>query len=195
MVSKLLEIWSSLLIPDPGSGSLLFTHPGSRGKKGTWSRIRVRNTGYYRAFSPNYFEYRLWTAPPFSILNDLLGAAASAWSMCGRCASRWTAGRRGWTTIHRRSCADSSASYRSGSGPSTITPGTVVQPTQRDGRGLARAPNWPLHSCTGRQVGSWHCTVPEVPCVFGKQQAFLRKTVSIKGDSNLGAWLGSFNPV
>jgi hypothetical protein len=58
------------------------------------------------------------------MLNDS-GAVTSAWSTCGRCASRWTGGRRGWTTIHRRSCADSSASYRSGSGPSTITPGSL----------------------------------------------------------------------
>ncbi len=28
----------------PGSGSWLFTHPGSRGQKGTGSRIRIRNT-------------------------------------------------------------------------------------------------------------------------------------------------------
>jgi hypothetical protein len=41
-----------VVIPDPGSGSLLFTHPGSRiqdpgsrGQKGTGSRIRIRNTG------------------------------------------------------------------------------------------------------------------------------------------------------
>ncbi len=40
MVSKLQEIWSGLFIPDPGSGSWLFTHPGSRGQKGTGSRIR-----------------------------------------------------------------------------------------------------------------------------------------------------------
>ncbi len=31
-------------IPDPGSGSWFFTHPGSRGQKGTGSRIRIRNT-------------------------------------------------------------------------------------------------------------------------------------------------------
>jgi hypothetical protein len=30
----------------PGSGSLLFTHPGSSGQKGTGFRIRIRNTGY-----------------------------------------------------------------------------------------------------------------------------------------------------
>jgi hypothetical protein len=28
----------------PGSGSCFFTHPGSRGQKGTGSRIRIRNT-------------------------------------------------------------------------------------------------------------------------------------------------------
>ncbi len=34
--------------PDPGSGSWLFTHPGSRihGQKGTESRIRIRNTDF-----------------------------------------------------------------------------------------------------------------------------------------------------
>ncbi len=36
----------------PGSGSririLIFTHPGSRGQKGTESRIRIRNTGNKR---------------------------------------------------------------------------------------------------------------------------------------------------
>jgi len=39
MVSKLLKIWSGLFIPDPGSGCWLSTHPGSRGQKGTQSRI------------------------------------------------------------------------------------------------------------------------------------------------------------
>ncbi len=47
IVSKLSEIWSGLFIPDPdpGSGSWFFNHPGSRGQKGTGSRIRIRNTG------------------------------------------------------------------------------------------------------------------------------------------------------
>ncbi len=31
--------------PDPASGSWFFTLPGSRGQKGTGSRIRIRNTG------------------------------------------------------------------------------------------------------------------------------------------------------
>ncbi len=44
MVSKL---WSGLFIPDPGSGCWLspIPDPGSRGQKGTLSRIRIRNTG------------------------------------------------------------------------------------------------------------------------------------------------------
>jgi hypothetical protein len=36
----------------PGSGSRIFTHPGSRGKKGTGSRIRIRNTGHYDKADP-----------------------------------------------------------------------------------------------------------------------------------------------
>ncbi len=47
MVSKLSEIWSGLFSPDPGSGSWLFTHPGSRGRKGTGSRIRIRKHCLY----------------------------------------------------------------------------------------------------------------------------------------------------
>ncbi len=41
VVSKLSEIWSGLLIPDPGSGSwfLFIPDPGSRGQKGTGSQI------------------------------------------------------------------------------------------------------------------------------------------------------------
>ncbi len=41
MVSKLLKVWSGLFIPDPGSGCWLFPipDPGSRGQKGTQSRI------------------------------------------------------------------------------------------------------------------------------------------------------------
>jgi len=35
MVSKLQEVWSGLVIPDPGSW--LFIHPGSRSQKGTGS--------------------------------------------------------------------------------------------------------------------------------------------------------------
>jgi hypothetical protein len=31
----------------PGSGSWLFTHPGSSGQRGTGSRIQIRNTGIY----------------------------------------------------------------------------------------------------------------------------------------------------
>ncbi len=32
-------------IVHPGSGSLLFTHPGSRGQKATGSRFLIRSTG------------------------------------------------------------------------------------------------------------------------------------------------------
>ncbi len=41
MVSKLKKIWSGLFIPDPGSGCWLspIPDPGSRGQKGTQSRI------------------------------------------------------------------------------------------------------------------------------------------------------------
>ncbi len=42
IVSKLSEIWSGLFIPD--SDPDFFTQPGSRGKKGT--RSRIRNTAY-----------------------------------------------------------------------------------------------------------------------------------------------------
>ncbi len=44
MVIKLSEIWSGLFIPDPDSDYLPFPEPGSRGQKGTGSRIRIRNT-------------------------------------------------------------------------------------------------------------------------------------------------------
>jgi hypothetical protein len=41
IVSKLSEIWSGFVHPGSGSGGPeFFTHPGSRGKKGTGSRIR-----------------------------------------------------------------------------------------------------------------------------------------------------------
>ncbi len=46
MVSKLQKIWFGLFIPDPGSVCWLSTHPGSRGQKGTGSRIGIRNTAY-----------------------------------------------------------------------------------------------------------------------------------------------------
>ncbi len=39
IVSKLSEIWSGMFIPDPGSGSWIYTHPGSRGQKGIGSQI------------------------------------------------------------------------------------------------------------------------------------------------------------
>ncbi len=47
--TKLLEIWSGF--SDPGSRIRIFSHlgpdPGSRGKKGTGSRCRIRNTGVF----------------------------------------------------------------------------------------------------------------------------------------------------
>jgi hypothetical protein len=41
IVKKLFKIWSR----DPGSGKKPIPDPGSRGQKGTGSRIRIRNTG------------------------------------------------------------------------------------------------------------------------------------------------------
>jgi hypothetical protein len=38
------KIWSGLFIPDPGSGSWLFTHSGSRIQGSKRHRIRIRNT-------------------------------------------------------------------------------------------------------------------------------------------------------
>ncbi len=52
IAAKLTEIrWFGLFLfipdPDPGSGSWFLTHPGSKGQKGTGSRIRIRNTGRF----------------------------------------------------------------------------------------------------------------------------------------------------
>ncbi len=44
IVSKLSEIWSGFFIPDPDPDFLPIPDPGSRGQKGTGSRIRIRNT-------------------------------------------------------------------------------------------------------------------------------------------------------
>ncbi len=44
MVSKLSVMWSGLFIPDPDPDFLPIPDPGSRGQKGTGSRIRIRNT-------------------------------------------------------------------------------------------------------------------------------------------------------
>ncbi len=46
MVSKLSEVWSWLLISDPD----IFPHPGSRGQKGTGSRIPIRKTALFKFF-------------------------------------------------------------------------------------------------------------------------------------------------
>jgi hypothetical protein len=40
MVSKLSEIWSGLFIPDPDPDFLPIPDPGSRGQKGTGSRVQ-----------------------------------------------------------------------------------------------------------------------------------------------------------
>jgi hypothetical protein len=42
LVTKLSKIW----VWDPGSGKKPIPDPGSRGQKGTGSRIRIRNTGF-----------------------------------------------------------------------------------------------------------------------------------------------------
>ncbi len=44
MVSKLHKIWSWLFISDPDPDFLPIPDPGSRGEKGTGSRIRIRDT-------------------------------------------------------------------------------------------------------------------------------------------------------
>ncbi len=46
IVSKLSEIWAWLYIPDPDPDFLPIPDPGSRGQKGTGSRIRIRNTDF-----------------------------------------------------------------------------------------------------------------------------------------------------
>jgi hypothetical protein len=95
------------------------------------------------------------------------GAATSAWSMCGRCASRWTDGRRGWTTIPPRSCADSSASFRSGSGPSTITLGIVFS-LPRATEGVDCGAKLAPAVLAGRLVAGT-VRYPPYPFVFGRQ--------------------------
>ncbi len=47
MVSKLQEIWSRFFNPDPDPDFLPISDPGSRGQKGTGSRIR--NTGFFES--------------------------------------------------------------------------------------------------------------------------------------------------
>ncbi len=44
IVSKLSEIWSRMFSPDPDLHFLPIPDPGSRGQKGTGSRIRIRTT-------------------------------------------------------------------------------------------------------------------------------------------------------
>ncbi len=47
IVTVLSEIWSWLFIPDPDPDFLSIPDPVSRGQKGTGSRIRIRNTGFF----------------------------------------------------------------------------------------------------------------------------------------------------
>jgi hypothetical protein len=47
IVFKLSEVCSGMLIPDPDLDFLPIPNPGSRGQKGTGSRIRIRNTEKY----------------------------------------------------------------------------------------------------------------------------------------------------
>ncbi len=53
---KFSEIWSGLFIPDPHPD--FFTHPGSRGQKGTGSRIR-----YTAGFKTWSLELWIWIYP------------------------------------------------------------------------------------------------------------------------------------
>jgi hypothetical protein len=52
--SKLSEIWSGMFIPDPDLDFLPIPDPGSRGQKGTGSRIRIRNTALQFIDKRNY---------------------------------------------------------------------------------------------------------------------------------------------
>ncbi len=54
--SKLSEIWSGWLIPDPDPDFLPIPDPGLRGQKATGSRIRIRNTAaHFNFFTPSLF--------------------------------------------------------------------------------------------------------------------------------------------
>ncbi len=50
VVSTLSEIWSGLFIPDPDLDFLSILDPGSRGQKGTGSRIRISNTDINKGY-------------------------------------------------------------------------------------------------------------------------------------------------
>ncbi len=79
--------YGMIWIVHPGSGSWLFTPPGSRGQKGTGSRIQIRNTENCRnlfsseRFSKNMFHFIFnwklqgWSASPweFSVMGFLDG--------------------------------------------------------------------------------------------------------------------------
>jgi hypothetical protein len=70
IVSKLSKIW----VWDPGSGirKKPVPDPGSRGQKGTGSRIRIRNTDNYRKYCVVYCSprCRLGSLNYFKVEND-----------------------------------------------------------------------------------------------------------------------------
>ncbi len=53
-------------IRDPGSGINLFriSDPGSRGQKGTQSRIRIRNTDRYVSLNNYHYKKICWIPAP-----------------------------------------------------------------------------------------------------------------------------------
>jgi hypothetical protein len=55
-VAKLSKIWSGLFIPDPDPDFLPIPDPGSRGQKGTGSRIWIPNTGISSCLLEIYLE-------------------------------------------------------------------------------------------------------------------------------------------
>ncbi len=70
IVSKLSEIWSWLVIPDPYPGSWYFTHPGSWIQGSKRPRIRIRSTAFYSVHS---LKLRKFTAAIYqSDLNRII---------------------------------------------------------------------------------------------------------------------------
>ncbi len=67
MVSKLWKIWSKLFIPDPDADFLPIPDPGSRGQKGTGSRIRIRNIA-----SPTCSHDRFFSDEEMKLLPDMI---------------------------------------------------------------------------------------------------------------------------
>jgi hypothetical protein len=66
IVTKLYKIW----VRDPGSRKKPIPDPGSRGQKGTGSRIRIRNTVKKRNL-PEVFDVCL-VCPSHQVIGDLL---------------------------------------------------------------------------------------------------------------------------